>query len=131
MRRWTVVALAFGVGCSGGEVHECDAGTPTCESTLLILLPDPRTDFNLTVSDGEDLDLEVRCPLQEGAEDSGSSGPYTLFCGAGRLQIDTYLSFGDQVQVQLEQAEARDFEPRYSKGADYCGNPCTQGTIQL
>jgi hypothetical protein len=129
--RWTVVALACASGCSADPVHDCDAGTPTCQSTLVIKLPDQRVDFNLTVTDDVGLDLEVRCPLQAEAADSGAAGPYTLFCGAGRLQIDTWLYFGDQVEVQLEQAQPRDFEPRYSKGADYCGNACTQGTIQL
>jgi hypothetical protein len=128
-----LLALAAGAGCSGGDdPHDCDAGTPTCESTLLVLLPDPRIDFNVSVKDELGLDLQVRCPLQEGVPDTaGEDGAYSLFCAAGRLQIDSFRYFGDHLEVQLEQGEPRQFEPRYSMGADYCGNTCTQGSIQL
>lgn len=132
MHRSTHLSLLFaviGLSCSGGEPHPCDDGTPTCDSSLLVLLPDPRTEFTLAVSDELGLDITVDCPLADATDNQ--LGDYTVYCGAGRLQIDTFRHFGDAVDVQLEEAQTRDFSPDYSKGGDFCGNACTSGTIQL
>jgi hypothetical protein len=123
--------LAVGiVGCSGpDEPHACDDGVPTCDSSLVISLPDPRTDFRIRVSDELGLDLDISCPIPEGGTEQ--FGDYSVICGSGRLAIDTFDRFGDVLEVQLEEGAVRTIEPTYQKGGDYCGNPCTTGTVQL
>ena len=128
MRRPAWLALCS-LACSGDEVHPCDEGTPTCQSSLVVLLPDERVTFTLTLDDGQGLDITVGCP----DPDAGMNvvDGYTLTCGAGRLTIETNTSFGDTVIVQLEESVPETHEPNYQKGGDFCGNPCTIGTIQL
>ncbi|MEQ1504535.1 MAG: hypothetical protein ABMB14_20015 [Myxococcota bacterium] len=116
-------------GCPADEPHECDNGTPTCESSLVVLFPDPRVDFTVHVSDPLGLDLSVDCPLAEGASDV--VGDYTLACGAGRLTITTFRAFGETVDVAVEEVPARTFTPDYQFGGDFCGNACTTGSVQL
>jgi hypothetical protein len=130
MRGAFSAGLAIVVACSGpDEPHPCDEGTPTCESALVVALPDPRTAFTIHVDDTEGMSLDVDCPIP----DTGSEqlGDYSVICGAGRLTISTFRFFGDTIDVQLEESEVRSFTPDYQKGADYCGNTCTTGTVQL
>lgn len=126
--RTALLALTL-AACGGDEPHECDAGTPTCDSSLVVLLPDPRTDFTITVSDDNGLDLVITCP----DPDTGADvfGDYTVICGEGRVTIETFRSFSTNVVVRLEETFDRTFTPDYQKGGDYCGNVCTTGTIQL
>lgn len=130
-KTWTLgwAGLALAAGCSGGEPHACDGGTPTCDSALVILLPDPRTDFRLYVTDELGMDVTMDCPVTDPATEQ--QGDYDLVCGGGRLSIGTFRSFGDTVDVQLEEGQPKTYTPDYSRGGDYCGNPCTSGTIQL
>lgn len=123
--------LAVGlIGCSGpDEPHACDDGTPTCDSSMVVALADPRTEFTLRVKDERGLDIEVECPIPAG--ESEQLGDYSVICGSGRLTISTFLYFGDSIEVQLEEAAPRTFEPVWQKGADFCGNSCTTGTVQL
>ena len=129
MARWSMI-LALLVGCSGdGGPHECENGVATCDSSLIVNLPDPRTDFMLAVSDTQGMDLVIDCP----AMDTGvaSEGAYTWFCGQGRATINTWKPFGETVTVRLGSSPARDFTPSYSRGGDRCGNTCNTGIIDL
>ena len=126
--RW-VLGLGL-VGCSGpDEPHDCDAGTPTCESSLLVLLPDPRVDFRLHVADELGMDLVVDCPIPAGGSEDFED--YSVICGSGRLTISTFLYFADEVDVELEEGGSATYTVDHQKGSDYCANPCTSGTIQL
>jgi hypothetical protein len=128
MRWWWTAAVAL-TGCSGDEPHECDQGTPTCESLLTIKLPDPRVDFTLHVSDDIGMDLTIDCPQSDtGALDFGD---YEAWCGAGTLTITTNLPLGHELEIQLEEGQPETFTPTYSRGGDFCGNECDQGTVQL
>lgn len=124
---WLTIGLLG--SCSGEEPHDCDNGVPTCDSSLLIKMPDPRSEFTLTVKDDVGLDLVVDCPLPEGV--SNVQGDYTLTCQAGALAIHTFRHFSDTVEVQLEELPAKDYPVNQQKGGDFCGNPCSNGTIQL
>ncbi|MEQ1564862.1 MAG: hypothetical protein ABMA64_04435 [Myxococcota bacterium] len=128
MPRWMVLAAAA-AGCNGAEPHACDQGTPTCESLLTIKLPDPRTAFSIHVEDDLGMDLDVDCPQL----DTGGVpfGDYVTRCGGGTLTVTTFRTLGASVKVQLEEGLPETFEPAYSKGGDFCGNECDQGTIQL
>ncbi|MEZ5397895.1 MAG: hypothetical protein R2724_34725 [Bryobacterales bacterium] len=128
MVRWTVVGALALAGCSGGEPHECDNGEPTCDSSLVVSLPDPRVDFDMHLADDVGMDLQFHCPLPDPEADFGA---YTISCGAGRVQVDTAPYFGDDVDVQLGAGQIETYTPRYSRGTDYCSNACTQGSIQL
>ena len=129
-RWWMAVAPAVWVGCSGSdEAHECEGGTATCESALIVNLPDPRTQFTLTLSDTQGMDIVVDCPAQDTGIDG--DGTYTWVCGSGRATIETYKPFGETVTVQLGASPPRDFQPEYQRGGDFCGNVCTSGSIQL
>ncbi len=122
---WWLVALG---ACSGDEAHPCDAGTPTCESSMVLELPDPRTQFNLRVSDELGLDLEISCPNPDSIyEEEG----VTIVCGGGSVMLYQWAPFGEEVTVQLEEAQPHTYTPRWQLGADYCGNACTLGTIEL
>lgn len=124
------VGMVILVGCSGpDEPQACDAGTPTCDSALVVALPDPRVDFTLQVTDELGMDLVVECPIADTATEQ--RGDYSVICGAGRLTISTFKYFGDTVDVKLEESAVQTFTPDYQKGADYCGNTCTTGTVQL
>jgi hypothetical protein len=54
-----------------------------------------------------------------------------ITCGASQVTIETNTSFGDEVVIQLEQGLTETITPDYQKGGDFCGNPCTVGTIDL
>ena len=127
MRWWVVTVLAL--ACSGNEPHDCDKGTPTCESRLLVSLPDARTDFTLHVSDELGMQVDMSCPATDGLPAQFEA--YTAECGAGQLTITTYLPFGDQVVVQLEEGLEETYTPTYQRGGDYCGNECDLGNIHL
>lgn len=124
--RWWMALAAVGA-CSGDEPHDCDAGTPTCESTLTVALPDPRTQFRLRVSDELGMAVDMDCP----AEEAGVFEGYTAVCGGGRLTITSNLTLGSDVEVQIDEGLTEVYHPTYSKGGDFCGNECDQGTIQL
>lgn len=122
---WWLVALG---ACSGDETHPCDAGTPTCESSMVIELPDPRTQFELTVTDELGLDLALTCPNSESIYEQDG---VTIVCGGGTVILYQLGPFGDAVTIQLEEAEEHTYTPDWQLGADYCGNACTLGTIAL
>jgi hypothetical protein len=127
--RWFLFA-AVAAGCSGDdEVRACETGPATCDSSLIVNLPDPRTEFTLTLTDTEGMDILVDCP----AQDTGlaGDGTYSWVCGQGRATINTWKPFGDTVTVRLGASPERDFQPDYQRGGDFCGNVCTQGSIQL
>jgi hypothetical protein len=117
------------VACNGGEPHDCDKGTPTCESQLLVSLPDSRTQFTLHVHDELGMQIDMDCPAADGLP--AQFDAYSAECLAGQLRITTYLPFGDQVVVQLEEGLEKTYSPTYQRGGDYCGNECDQGNIQL
>lgn len=128
--RWLALLVVVS-SCSGKEPHPCDEGTPTCDSSLIVLLPDPRTEFTLTLKDDAGLDIVVDCPLPEENAD-GVFGDYTVICGGGRLTLQTFHYFSDVISVQLEEAEPRDLPSEtYQRGGDFCGNACSTGTVQL
>lgn len=121
-----VVAVAL-AGCPSAEPHECDGGTPTCDSSLLVLLPDGRAEFRLTVDLGTVV-LPLTCPNPDG---DLVVQEYTATCGAGQATVRTNLAFPDHVDVQLEDTQPVSYTPDYQEGGDFCGNPCTVGRIQL
>jgi hypothetical protein len=121
---WLLVLAA----CNGDdEVHECDNGTPTCDSSLLIYLPDSRDAFNLTIDLGGTI-VTAACPNPDGDLEVEQ---YTLTCGAGQVTLRTYVAFPDTISVQLESLAPETHSPNYQQGGDFCGNPCTIGSIQL
>jgi hypothetical protein len=115
---------------NGGEKHPCDAGTPTCESSLVVVVPSNDVAFNLTIDDGEGLVATIQCPEPATGPGNEIEG-YTVTCGSSQVTIETTGFFGDEVTVQLEQGAPETFTPDYQKGGDFCGNPCTIGTIDL
>jgi hypothetical protein len=118
---------ALAVACGGDETHPCDAGTPTCDSSLIVYLPDDRDVFTVTVGlDGTD--VVATCPSPGGDQQVGE---YTVSCGAGQVTLRTNLPFPDELTVRLEEAPPSTFEPQYQRGGDFCGNPCTLGSVQL
>lgn len=125
--RTALLALAL-AACGGDEPHDCDAGTPTCDSNLVVLLPDPRLDFTLQLTGADGLDLSIVCPAPD---TGGDFGDYTVVCGEGRVTIETFRSFPDTIEVRLEQTPPKTYTPDYQRGGDFCGNPCRSGTIQL
>jgi hypothetical protein len=129
--RWCL-SLMLVASCSGDEKHACDDGVPTCDSSLLVLFEegDVRTEFTMTLEDDVGLDITVDCPLPAENAD-GVFGDYTVVCGGGRLTINTFLYFSDVISVQLEESPPRDLPVQQSKGGDFCGNACTNGTVQL
>jgi hypothetical protein len=129
-RRAALLLLPWlALACDGnGEPHPCDAGTPTCESSLVVTIPTNSVDFTITIDDGQGLDATIECPTPDGGHQITG---YTITCGASQVTIETSSSFGDTVEVQLEQGVPETFTPDYQKGGDFCGNPCTIGTIDL
>jgi hypothetical protein len=129
--RW-YLSLMLVASCSGDEKHPCDDGPPTCDSSLVVLLEegDDRTQFTMTLKDDVGLDITVDCPLPEENAD-GVFDDYTVVCGGGRLTLSTFRYFGDTISVQLEESPPRDIPVQQSKGGDFCGNACTNGTAQL
>jgi hypothetical protein len=123
--RWLVVLVA----CGGDDPpHECEQGTPTCDSSLLVYLPDSRDEFDLTVElDGTT--VSVTCPDPDGGDIVVTD--YTATCGAGQVTFRTHLAFPDTVVVTLEALAPEVHTPDYQQGGDFCGNPCTIGSIQL
>lgn len=116
------------LACGDDEPHACDDGTPTCDSSLVVTIPTNSVDFSITIDDGEGLAGTIDCPAVAG----GNAFPgYTVTCGASQVTIETNGSFGDTVEVQLEQGIPETFTPDYQKGGDFCGNPCTIGTIEI
>ena len=124
-RWWLLLGL---VACGGDdETHDCDAGTPTCTSTLVVRLPDAREAFTVTVVFGDGT-LVVTCPSETG---DLVVDPYTATCGQGQFTVTTDTAFPDTFSVQLEEKPPENYTPDYTNGADFCGNPCTSGTVQL
>jgi hypothetical protein len=124
-----VALVAVWAGCSGDD-PACDSKEPDCESSLVVLLPDDRTDFLLTVTDDVGLDVRAECPELE-TDTAADFGDYVVTCGGGRLTIETFRYFAEEVTVQLGAAPEIVFTPDYQRGGDACGNPCNTGTIQL
>lgn len=129
LTRW-MAAVALCTACGGDrEPRECDAGTPTCDSSLIISFPDDRTRFLLEVTDDLGMDLTIDCP----DEDTGlaTQGGYTWTCGAGRVTIDAHVLFGATVEVGIGATPPKAYTPDYQRGGDFCGNSCNIGTIDL
>ncbi len=122
--RWALLVAAL--GCAGTD-PACEEKEPECDSSLVVLFPDDRVDFLLTLSDDDGLDLSMRCP----EDNTQTFGAYIATCGGGRLTIDTNRWFSETVVVQVGLAPELDFFPDYQRGGDTCGNPCNTGTIQL
>lgn len=121
--------LALLPACDGGETHPCDDGSITCESQMILELADPRTDFELHVRDELGLELDLTCPYVQ-------TGEYvvdgvTITCAAGQVTLVQFGPFGEEVVVQLEEGLEHTYHPSWGQGGDFCGNPCTQGTIAL
>ena len=129
-RRVAMLLPWLALACDGGEAHDCDAGTPTCDSSLVIVVPTNSVAFRVTVRDGLGLDTTIECPEPTTGLGNELDG-YTITCQASQVTIETSSSFGDAVVVQLEQGVEKTFNPDYQKGGDFCGNPCTIGTIEL
>ncbi len=129
MRRIGLLLLAVGgtEACGGDAGHPCDSGPPTCDSSLVVKLPDSRTEFVLTVV-LDDVTLVATCPSAAGEV---VSGDYAITCGTGQVSFRTFLAFPDSLSIQLEQAPPEVYSPHYQKGGDFCGNPCTLGSVQL
>lgn len=127
MRWWVVAATVLGCGDDG--THACDAGTPTCDSSLVVAFPDGRTEFHLTVSDEYGMNVDIRCPTDQTAP--VTFGDYEAQCGSGRLTITTFHTLGEVVTVKVEETAPEEFTVDYNKGIDFCGNECDIGTLQL
>lgn len=127
-----VLALAMlGAGCEEDMPHDCDAGTPTCDSSLLVLLPDARTNFQVRIRDDVGFDATIVCPSTDIDNILDQEPDYQFFCGGGRITLSTYLHFEDHLFVTLEQGQDQEFNPAPQYGADFCGNICTLITLQL
>lgn len=129
MTRWMALA-ALCAACSGDDTpRECDAGTPTCDSSLILNLPDDRTIFILEVTDNLGMDLTIECPDADTGLDTLDG--YTWTCGTGRATIDAHVLFGDTVEVGVGATPPKPYTPDYQRGGDFCGNSCNIGTIDL
>ncbi len=128
-----VLALALlGAACEEDVPHECDGGTPTCESTLIVLLPDPRTTFQIRIRDEQGFDATIDCPSDDPDNIIDTAPDYQYFCGQGRITLATNLYFQTPLFVTLEQGQDQQFaSPDIQYGSDFCGNPCTSMTLQL
>jgi hypothetical protein len=125
--------VGFPVACDEGEPHECEtAGTPTCESSLLVLLPDERTQFTMRIRDEVDFDATFTCPGTDNDNILDDEPDYQYFCGAGRVTLTTNLFFERRFFVQLESGVEQQFtDPETQFGADFCGNECNIVQVQL
>ncbi|MCA9494218.1 MAG: hypothetical protein KC621_30030 [Myxococcales bacterium] len=117
------------LGCDGGQTHACDDGSITCESSMVLELADPRPAFDLHVADELGLDLDLTCPWEQ-------TGQYvvdgvTITCGTGQVTLEQFGSFGVEITVQLEEGLPKTYPADWQIGGDFCGNPCTLGTILL
>ena len=128
-----VLALALMVpACEEDVPHQCDDGTATCESTLIVLLPDPRTTFQIRIRDEEGFDVTIDCPTDDPDNIIDTAPDYQYFCGQGRITLATNLFFKTPMIVTLEQGTDQEFRtPDIQYGSDFCGNPCTSMTLQL
>jgi hypothetical protein len=128
-----MLALAMlGAGCEEDVPHACDAGTPTCESTLIVVLPDARPIFNVRIRDDVGFDATISCPSDDPDNFIDQEPDYQFFCGGGRVTLSTFLHFEDHLFVTLEQGQDQEFNPPPTQfGSDFCGNPCTSMTVQL
>lgn len=129
MRGMRFVVTAAVLGCAADGTHPCDAGTPTCDSSLVVQFTDQRTEFHLTVTDEYGMNIDVRCPTEQ----SGpvTFGDYQVVCGAGRITIETFRTIGENVTVKVEETAPDVYFVDYNKGVDFCGNECNIGTLQL
>ena len=119
-------------GCPADEPHECDEGTPTCESSLVVVLPDARPEFAMRIRDDADFDASFDCPGNDLDNILDEEPDYQYFCGAGRVTLQTNLAFERHFFVQLESGVEQEFrDPPTQMGADFCGNTCTTITAQL
>jgi hypothetical protein len=128
-----VLALALlGAACEEDVTHACDAGTPTCESSLVVLMPDPRTMFTVRIRDDVGFDATITCPSTDSDNFIDEEPEVQFFCGGGRVTLATYLHFEDHLFVTLEAGADQEFDPPPTQfGSDFCGNTCTLMTIQL
>jgi hypothetical protein len=126
---WLGVLAGVGLGCGDDSTHPCDAGTPTCASSLVILFTDARTEFHLTVTDLYGMNIDIFCPTEQTAP--VTFGSYEAQCGAGRLTITTNLTLGEDVTVKVEETAPVEYFVDYNKGTDFCFNECNIGTLQL
>ena len=119
-------------GCPAEEPHDCDEGTPTCDSSLVVVLPDARPTFSMRIRDTKTFDVSFDCPGNDLDNVLDQAPDYQYFCGAGRVTLQTNLSFERHFYVQLELSEEQEFrDPPTQFGADFCGNECTTITAQL
>jgi hypothetical protein len=124
--------ILLGAACEEDQPHECDEGTPTCDSSLIVLLPDPRTDFTVRIRNNEGFDATIDCPSSDPDNILDEEPEYQYFCGQGRVTLATYLFFETPMIVTLEQGLDQSFDnPDIQYGSDFCGNACTSMTLQL
>jgi hypothetical protein len=130
MRGSWLVGLAVLGSCGTEEgTHPCDAGTPTCESRLVVQFPDDRPEFHLTLTDAFGMDIDIRCPTK--TTEPVSFGAYQAQCGGGRITVTTNQTLSDTITVKVEQAAPVDYQVEYARGVDFCGNECDVGTLNL
>ncbi len=123
--------MGFLVACSGDDVvRECESeATSTCDSTLKVQFPDDRTEFRLTLNDTEGMALTFDCPTEKG--DATVFENYSWVCGQGEATISTHRFFGQDVIVQVGSSVPNEYTPQYQRGGDFCGNPCTNGVVDI
>jgi hypothetical protein len=128
-----LVLAGLSGSCDEDEPRECEtAGTPTCASSLVVILPDPRPVFSMRIRDDVDFDASFNCPGTDSDNILDEEPDYQFFCGAGRVTLQTNLSFERHFFVQLESGVEQEFrEPPTQFGADFCGNTCTTITATL
>jgi hypothetical protein len=128
-----VLALTLlGAACEEDLPHECDEGTPTCDSSLIVLLPDPRTTFQVRIRNDAGFDATITCPSDDPDNILDEEPDYQFFCGQGRVTLATNLFFETPMFVTLEQGLDQQFDnPDIQYGSDFCGNTCTSMTLQL
>jgi hypothetical protein len=129
-----VVLAVLAAGCEEDVPHDCDNGTPTCESNLVVKLPDPRTTFTIRIRDDVEFDATIECPGTDPADGVDAEPGYHYACGGGRITLWTNLSFETHFWVQLEQGQEQEFTDQHENlqfGTDFCGNECSSITVQL
>ena len=120
-------------GCPAEEDHQCELeGTPTCDSSLVVVLPDARPVFTMRIRDEVALDATFDCPGTDLDNVLDQAPDYQYFCGAGRVTLTTNLFFERRFFVQLEAGVEQQFtDPDTQFGADFCGNECNIVQVQL
>lgn len=128
MSRWLLFLLVLPACDSEPPLCEVE-DRATCTSSLRVNFDDGRTEFELTLEDDVQLNLNFRCPDED--EVPNEQNGYTWICSSGGVTIETDKFFGDEVTIRVGQTPPQTYELNLTRGGDFCGNVCNNASITL